>query len=65
MEPNEKKADVNRGSLHFSFNLFFFFFNGEQIGNVVKKEKRKSLQKCDFIHIKGYSEINQEFLQEN
>jgi len=25
MEPgNEKKVDVNRGLLHFSFNLFFF-----------------------------------------
>lgn len=38
MELNEKKADVNRGSLRFSFKLFFFF-NGEQIGNVIKKKK--------------------------
>lgn len=33
---DEKKADVNRHSLHFKL---LFFLNGEQIGNVVKKRK--------------------------
>lgn len=44
---DEKKGDVNRCSPRFSAN--FFFFNGEEIGDVIKKRKENPCKVVSFF----------------